>query len=83
MIQDYCKLYGKDLIIAHRLLKNKLTEREYILFTQSFATQYKLNDIVSPINWSELKSESQNMPNIGRIEFHYLDLNPVKLEIYG
>ncbi len=81
MVKNFCKLYGKDLIIAHRLLKNNIPEREYLLFTQSFAMQYKLSENVNQINWSELKSESENTSNLGRIEIHYVDLNPIKVII--
>lgn len=78
MIKDYCKLFGKDIIIAHRLLKNNLASKEYILFTQNFTSHYNLDAIENQINWSELKNESQVIPDIGRLEFHYTDLKPMK-----
>lgn len=35
-IGKYNKLFGRDLIIAHRLLKNSLNQKEYILLSENY-----------------------------------------------
>lgn len=40
MVKDYCKLFGKDLIIAHRLLKNNINSKGYILLTEAFTNRF-------------------------------------------
>lgn len=40
MVKNYCKLFGKDLIIAHRLLKNNIKSKEYILLTEAFTNRF-------------------------------------------
>lgn len=38
-IGNFNKLYGKGLIVAHRLLKNQLNEKEYVLFTKDYCAK--------------------------------------------
>ena len=73
MIKNYCKLYGKDLILAHRLLKNPVPLREYLLFTQPFMHQY------NPGNFqrSELMSGQVEVASIGSVDIRYMDLKPL------
>src|SRR5436853_17042 len=35
VVKEHKKLFGKDVILVHRLLKNNLGKREYFLFTDS------------------------------------------------
>jgi len=74
MVQDYCKLYGKDMIIAHRLLKNKILTKEYILFTQNFISQYLESDTVNLIDWAEVKMVKRSIVDIGAVKYNYLNL---------
>lgn len=38
-IQNFEKAFGLDMIIAHRLLKNSLPHRQYVLFTEALLTK--------------------------------------------
>lgn len=40
-IKTFTKLYGKGLIISHRLLKNNISENEYLLFTKDYFDNLK------------------------------------------
>ena len=40
-IRDHTKLIGKDVIVAHRLLKNSLQQREYLLLTRDLLAGLK------------------------------------------
>lgn len=72
MVKNYCKLYGRDLIIAHRLLKNDLRSSEYILFTQEFSSRYEKSDRV---NWQERGIEGNaKIEDIGTVGYNYFDL---------
>lgn len=75
MVKDYCKLYGRELIVAHRLLKNNIPTREYIAFTSDFALHYNLTDNINQISLSGWVVEQQYIPNIGNVEFNYVELN--------
>ena len=47
-VQNFSKIMGGDVILAHRLLKNNIDESEYLLLTQKyFSTQMSKNK--SPI----------------------------------
>src|SRR5689334_8961815 len=39
-IKDHVKLFGKDVITVHRLLKNDIAHHEYALFTQALAQEW-------------------------------------------
>lgn len=73
MVKDYCKLFGKDLIIAHRLLKNNINSKEYILFTESFIKRFNYINTISENNMID-SSYSIEIEDIGKISYSYLDL---------
>ncbi len=73
MIKNYCKLYGKDLILAHRLLKNPLPLREYLLFTKPFMHQYDPGNF----RWSDLMTGQVEVESMGPVDIKYMDLKPL------
>lgn len=73
MVKDYCKLFGRDLIIAHRLLKNNINSREYILFTESFITHFN-NENPARINKKTAVLQSIDIEDIGIVSFSFLNL---------
>ncbi|MEP2058130.1 DUF2652 domain-containing protein [Croceitalea marina] len=79
MVKDYCKLFGKDLIIAHRLLKNKISSNEYILFTENFSNQFPLIGTHLD-NHTELVNDIFNLEDIGDIGITYFDLKALSLK---
>lgn len=81
MIKDYCKLFGIDIIIAHRLLKNNLSIDEYALFTNKIIQKFnkEINTIFPKDN---LLSDSEiDYENIGRIKYHYMALNSLNISL--
>ena len=69
-IKKQIKPFGADLVLAHRLLKNSVPEKEYVLFTRSFfdaiaAEAYQKTD------WVAFKPGSETYPDIGEIPFQY------------
>jgi hypothetical protein len=79
MVKDYCKLFGKDLIIAHRLLKNKINSNGYILLTENFSNQFPLKNTHFD-NHTELVNDIFNLEDIGDIGITYFDLKALSLK---
>lgn len=73
MVKKYCKLFGKDLIIAHRLLKNNINSKEYILFTENFSKHFNYYDTMKSNN-SITDQHSIQIQDVGEVIFSYLDL---------
>ncbi|MEX2336713.1 MAG: DUF2652 domain-containing protein [Fulvivirga sp.] len=81
MVRDYCKLYGRDLIIAHRLLKNNLKSNEYILMTNDFVNHYMRKDMKDHFENHEWNQGTYDIPNIGELAFHFKILNSLTASI--
>lgn len=67
-VQNFSKLYGRGVIIAHRLLKNSLRDQEYILFTKNYLdsnTKPKLNNFT-------INNLIENLESFGEIECYYI-----------
>ena len=78
MVKDYCKLFGGDIIIAHRLLKNSITSDEYVLFTNSFIKRYLKNKTMLNNDWIKTEQSSDTYDVLGNIEYFYGNLNELK-----
>jgi Protein of unknown function (DUF2652) len=78
MIKNYCKLFGLDLIVAHRLLKNNIPCDEYILYTDAFENRFGKEMLSSSVDWATSKKECQDY-DFGVINFQYMDLSSKRL----
>ena len=76
-IGKHIKLMGEDVIIAHKLLKNRVPKKEYLLLSNDLLSQYSLKELDSKTYWSELKSEGNIYDHIGKINYSYIDLKPL------
>ncbi len=74
MINNYCKIFGLDLIIAHRLLKNNIASNEYILFTDNFLANTKKDDFKNLIGKKSLIGSSICYDELGKVNFKYIEL---------
>lgn len=73
-ISNFIKLFGSDVILVHRLLKNSLNEKEYILTTSD-----TLNLFRSTIeNFIEHK---EKVENFGEMNLYYYPLVEIKKSI--
>jgi len=77
-VKNFNKLIGKDVIIAHQLLKNDIEQHEYWLVTPSLAGQN--NPPAGFANWMKWNSSFKQTEN-GEIPFHYTQLSQLKNEI--
>jgi len=89
VIQDHTKLFGKEVIIAHRLLKNEVPHTEYALFTNNVIIDRAESNEFKLLSREQLEDGSYEY-DIGVIDYQYLNLAsladrvpPPKIESYG
>jgi hypothetical protein len=72
-IQNREKLFGTDVIKVHRLLKNDVPDREYILITESLAGQNVDHpETESWLSWNK----GSGIYDVGEINYSYTSLEP-------
>lgn len=74
MVKKYCKLFGRDLIIAHRLLKNDIPVKEYLLLTEDFLNNYFEKEKEYTLKSEDMEKASMVIDNIGLVKFSYKGL---------
>jgi len=72
------KLFGEDIIIAHRLLKNKIRMDEYLLLSEGLTNYYKANQLDDKFDWATLKENFTEYDHVGKIKYHYINLKPLQ-----
>jgi len=88
-IKDHVKLFGKDVIVAHRLLKNDIAHIEYALFTNNVITDSQEGAELNTPGWDNLEEGSHEY-DIGTVDYQYVNLANLfakvprpKIESYG
>src|SRR5258706_2182828 len=76
-IQRFNKLIGKDVIVAHQLLKNDIAKHEYWLVTKELLQDSQPPEFTQWMHWDSSTKQTEN----GEISFHYTQLGPLKNEI--
>ncbi|GAA4271985.1 DUF2652 domain-containing protein [Aquimarina gracilis] len=71
------KLMGEDVIIAHRLLKNKVPIEEYILLSEDLLSKFKDDTIERNFGWGDLHDRETEYKHIGEINYSYINLKPL------
>ncbi|MEL6560553.1 MAG: DUF2652 domain-containing protein [Bacteroidota bacterium] len=70
------KPYGLDVITAHRLMKNNIEGKDYLLFSDSLSSRFDLEQIPKP-----RKHGSASYDEIGEVNYSYLRLLDLKESI--
>jgi len=77
-VKSHRKLFGKDVIILHRLLKNSLNKKEYALITDPLieggASTLQLPDWFEP-------EQAKELYDVGEVSFHVSDLTRLKNQV--
>lgn len=73
-IAQFTKLSGPDMIIAHRLMKNSIPSREYILVTDS----YDMSQEESQLDWTP---SADQYDLLGQIPYKYASIAHLKEEV--
>ncbi|WP_142786347.1 DUF2652 domain-containing protein [Changchengzhania lutea] len=76
-IGKHIKLMGEDVIIAHRLLKNDIEKKEYLLLSNDLLKYYNMDHLDGNLYWSELKDGGHIYEHLGEIGYTYVDLKPL------
>ena len=71
-VQQFNKLIGKDVIVAHQLLKNDIPQHEYWLVTTDLDNQPA--ELTQWMHWNKSSKETES----GEISFFYTQLNLFK-----
>ena len=75
-VKEFSKLLGKDIIVAHQLLKNDIDTHEYMLLTDRIPTKAD-SQLPSWVHWSSGKKVTE----AGEVPFNYSMLTPLKEKI--
>ena len=76
-VKNHLKFIGKDIIIAHRLLKNSVTVPEYLLVTRPTLSRVEAVDgqLVTFFNGADAYD------NLGTVEYHFKSLDGYRDEV--
>jgi len=76
-VKNFNKLIGKDVIVAHQLLKNEIEQHEYWLVTNDLLQDQSPKDFKQWMTWDNSAKKTET----GEIPFQYTQLTPLKNEI--
>jgi hypothetical protein len=73
-VQSFNKLIGKDVIVAHQLLKNDIAQHEYWLVTKNLLQDKQPAQLAQWMHWNSGAKQTGS----GEISFLYTQLGPLK-----
>ncbi len=76
-IQDFKKLIGSDLILAHRLLKNSIPSHEYLMLSERYLENQN-SEIPVNESWITVEPNVEVFDNFGEIKTKYIPLTPLR-----
>lgn len=77
-IKDHYKLFGKEVIIAHRLLKNNINQPEYVLLTNEAMKVHGENGDI--VEWNNFEKATEEY-DIGSIDYQFASLDSLALKV--
>jgi len=79
-VKSFYKLFGKDLIVAHRLMKNNIAMDEYVLITHQLLNACFSWVEMKQIAWGE-PIEGEARYDFGLVKYCYLPLEPLSAHV--
>jgi hypothetical protein len=76
-VKNFNKLIGKDIIVAHQLLKNDIPQHEYWLVTDNLAHNHEPAGFAQWMKWNS----SVQHTGSGDVPYYYTQLSPLKNEL--
>ncbi len=73
----FTKLIGRDVILAHRMLKAAVPQREYILFSEQYLDLAGSKEPVGE-EWVSYHSHKDQFKDFGEIGSQYIPLSPLR-----
>lgn len=77
-IKERQKLFGKDVIIAHRLLKNNIENTEYILLSKDYLSTQDQIELSKIISREKITKGEIYYEHLGKIDYYYMDISGLK-----
>jgi hypothetical protein len=78
-IREFRKLLGRDVIVAHRLLKNNVAGSEYVLLTDGYLATQAPAEVARCFAWTRLQPSATVYEYLGEIRYFYAYLTPLRL----
>ncbi|WP_400193281.1 DUF2652 domain-containing protein [Hymenobacter sp. B81] len=78
-IREFIRLLGRDVIVAHRLLKNNVSGSEYVLLTEDYLATQPAAEIARCFSWTRLQDSAAVYDYLGEIRYRYAYLTPLRL----
>ncbi|OON67755.1 DUF2652 domain-containing protein [Hymenobacter sp. CRA2] len=78
-IREFKKLLGRDVIVAHRLLKNNVAGSEYVLLTEDYFRTQDPAEVERCFAWTRLQRSATAYEYLGEIRYFYAYLTPLRL----
>ncbi len=75
-VGGHTKLFGKEVIVAHRLLKNDIPHHEYALFTKPLLEACETWNQADELAWATF-DKSEQVYDSGPVQYDYLALAPL------
>ncbi len=79
-VGNFKKLMGSDVILAHRLLKNNIDEKEYLLLTNNYLANFETDNLQSE-GWVEIKEYTDEFENFGKVKSKFISLKKLLFQI--
>jgi hypothetical protein len=76
-VNNFNKLIGKDIIVAHQLLKNDIEQHEYWLITNNLINGEQPKGLADWMKWMMSAKQTET----GTVPFHYTFLSQLKNEL--
>ncbi len=79
-INKFNKLMGSDVILVHRLMKNNVPSKEYLLLTEKYVESLD-NNLDTTEDWVKFEENEEEINNFGKIKTKYVTLSNLKRTI--
>jgi hypothetical protein len=76
-VKNFSKLIGKDIIVAHQLLKNDIPQHEYWLVTKNLLRDKQPVDFTKWMHWNPSVKQTES----GEVFFQYTQLSELKNDL--
>ena len=76
-VKNFNKLIGKDVIIAHQLLKNDIDQHEYWLVTDNLLHDRQPVELAGWMQWEASSKQTET----GKVPFYYTQLSELKNQL--
>ena len=77
-IREHTKLMGKNVIVAHRIMKNMVEGDEYLLMTDEYVNLHNGSEVNSILNWADLNAGKDVYDHIGEVCYRYIELSSLR-----